>query len=343
MLIERVKVKHLRKREAGFTLIELLVVIAIIAILVSLLLPAVQQAREAARRTQCKNNLKQLGLALHNYHDIYNVFPLGAYSAIDDDMGHDDDGYGWATMLLPYLEETNLYNQLPITYGDGDSTPANFGIHERYFAANGTILPGSDQPLTAFRCPSSTLPAVTGPFTVPCQDRPGSPCSGLNLTITFQDFQRGHATSDYKASAGAIDRGMFLQLKDDDGGGTRIRDITDGTSNTIAIGEASYIRSDGQWGVWIGPNGSDEPVLFKTEAPSFINGGTTVNDMAHAIDDDCAFSFHTGGAQFLFADGSVHFVSENIDTGFVGDDDETVSGTYERLGVIDDGQVIGEF
>jgi len=337
--------RRLRSREAGFTLIELLVVIAIIAILVSLLLPAVQQAREAARRTQCKNNLKQIGLAMHNYHDVYNVFPLGAYSAIDDDMGYDDDGYGWATMLLPYIEQTNLYNQLPMTWGDGTGYPGNWGVHQRYFDLNGTIVPGSGQPLAAFRCPSSTLPEVTGPFSVPCKDRPGSPCSGLTTAISPPDYATGHATSDYKASAGAGNRGMFNKARDARGGaakGTKIRDVTDGTSNTIAIGEASYIRNTAQWGVWIGPNNADEPVLFKTEAPSFINAGTTINDMAHAVDDDCAFSFHTGGAQFLFADGSVHFVSENIDTGF-NDGNTTFDGTYERLGVINDGGVVGEF
>lgn len=338
--------KRVRSREAGFTLIELLVVIAIIAILVSLLLPAVQQAREAARRTQCKNNLKQIGLAMHNYHDVYTVFPLGAYSAIDDDMGYDDDGYGWATMLLPYIEQGNLYAQMPTTFGDGMAYPGNWGVIQRYFDANGVIIPGSGQPLAAFRCPSSTLPAVTGAFAVPCQDRPGSPCSGLTTSISPPDYATGQGTSDYKASAGAGDRGMFSKARDAAGGsggkGTKIRDVTDGTSNTIAIGEAAYITNTAQWGVWIGANNADEPVMFKTESPSFINAGTTINDMAHAVDDDCAFSFHTGGAQFLFADGSVHFVSENIDTGF-NDGNTTFNGTYERLGVINDGQVVGEF
>ena len=337
--------RRVRSREAGFTLIELLVVIAIIAILVSLLLPAVQQAREAARRTQCKNNLKQIGLALHNYHDVYNVFPLGAYTAIDDDMGFDDDGYGWATMLLPYIEQENLYAQLPITWGDGDAFPGNWGIHQRYFDVNGTILPGRGQPLAAFRCPSSTLPDVTRAFEIPCQDRPGSACSEVTTSVNPDDFATGHATSDYKASNGADDRGMFGKARvavNVAAAGTRVRDITDGTSNTIAVGEASYIRRAAQWGVWIGANNADEPVLFKTEAPSFINAGTTVSDMAHAVDDDCAFSFHTGGAQFLFADGSVHFVSENIDTGF-DDGNSSINGTYERLGVINDGEVVGEF
>ena len=101
----------------GFTLIELLVVIAIIAILIALLLPAVQQAREAARRTQCKNNMKQLGLALHNYHDVYNAFPSG-WIAVDNGVqsAHDGlNGAGWGTMILPYLEQSALYNQFNAT------------------------------------------------------------------------------------------------------------------------------------------------------------------------------------------------------------------------------------
>lgn len=336
------------RRTSGFTLIELLVVIAIIAILIALLLPAVQQAREAARRTQCKNNLKQLGLALHNYHDVYLVFPLGAYTAVDDDAGYDDDGYGWATMLLPYIEQGNLYQSMPMTWGDGqldNGQPGNWGIHQRYFDANGTIIPGSEQNLAAFRCPSSTLPAVTGSFGVPCKDRPGSPCSGLTLNVSAPDYATGHATSDYKASAGINDRGMFSKARDaaragGGGKGTRMRDVTDGTSNTIAVGETSYIRNTAQWGVWIGANNADEPVLFKTEFPSSINCGTTPADMAHAVDDDCAFSFHTGGAQFLFADGSVHFLSENIDTGFT---QAGINGVYENLGARNDGNPLGEF
>lgn len=335
--------KTLTRRSSGFTLIELLVVIAIIAILIALLLPAVQQAREAARRTQCKNNLKQIGLALHNYHDVYSIFPLGAYTAVDDDMGYDDDGYGWATMLLPYIEEQNLYESLPMTWGDGNGPqPGNWGITQRYFDANGTIIPGTERVLNGFRCPSSTLPPVTGAYTVPCKDRPGSPCSGLTTSISPPDYATGLATSDYKASAGADDRGVFAKARDASAAkkGTRIRDITDGTSNTIAIGEASYIRNTAQWGVWSLANNADEPVLFKTEAPSIINCGTTPNDMAHAVDDDCAFSFHTGGAQFLFADGSVHFVSENIDSGFP---DDPINGTYERLGVMNDGDPVGEW
>ena len=153
--------KVLNRRAHGFTLIELLVVIAIIAILIALLLPAVQQAREAARRTQCKNNLKQVGLALHNYHDVHKMFPMGAFSAIDDDNGCDDDGYGWGVMLLPYIDQAPLYQKLPMTAtaANGftsvdDPRGANWCVFKNYFESNGTIIPGGDTILPAFRCPS---------------------------------------------------------------------------------------------------------------------------------------------------------------------------------------------
>ena len=100
------------RKRIGFTLIELLVVIAIIAILVALLLPAVQQAREAARRTQCKNNLKQIGLAMHNYESTYGRLPCAMYSDVDDSAGCDDDGFGFLYMLLPYIDQAPLFNQM---------------------------------------------------------------------------------------------------------------------------------------------------------------------------------------------------------------------------------------
>src|SRR5579863_1826177 len=133
-------------RKKGFTLIELLVVIAIIAILVSLLLPAVQQAREAARRTQCKNNLKQIGLALHNYHDALLVFPPGYVdkngdpnSTPDNDLG---PGWGWASFILPYLDQGNLYSQINFNLGVGLGANAQPSL---------VTLP-------VMQCPSDTLP-----------------------------------------------------------------------------------------------------------------------------------------------------------------------------------------
>lgn len=334
------------RRLLGFTLIELLVVIAIIAILIALLLPAVQQAREAARRTQCKNNLKQLGLALHNYHDVFLRFPLGVFSAIDDEFT-DDDGYGWSLMLLPFIEQQNLYDAFPVTatLADGftpihPAIPLNWQPIESYYQANGTHIPGGETILSVYRCPSSTLPP-----TIPQQYRNANYTSAPRFASVI-----GYATMDYKACAGFLNVGMFNKAADARTaaapGGTRIRDITDGTSNTIALGESSTGgRSGLKLPMWVGENPDDEQLLFKTEFPSIINCGTHPSQPEFAIDDDCAVSFHTGGAQFTMADGSVRFISENIDTGYdpIADDDSIVSGTWEALGAMNDGFVLGEF
>ncbi len=311
-------------KRTAFTLVELLVVIAIIGVLVALLLPAVQAAREAARRISCGNNLKQMGLALHNYHDTHNGFPLGAMSDVDDDAGFDDDGYGWAVALLPYIEQQNLYDQLDDSIAIG--TP---GCIQTYFDDNGTIIPGGATVLDAYRCPSSTLEANL-PASNPV---PGGPS-------TNSDYKVGYATSDYKSCSGGLgDDGVMMKARDAANSGSlnvRFASITDGTSNVIVIGESSYAGVTGEdWPVWIGATNEDEPVLFKTSAPSVINGGMrggSVANSAMAIDDDCAVSQHPGGAQFVFADGSVHFLPETINF-----------TTYNRLGARNDGLVTGDF
>ncbi len=346
-LVEENLMQKLQKKRQAFTLIELLVVIAIIAILIALLLPAVQQAREAARRSQCKNNLKQMGLAMHNYHDVFGMFPLGT--------GWDDHDYGWGTRMLPYLDQAPLYNLIDFTVDDcgkllcsNDKWPiSNAGVPRPNI--EGTIL-------AAFICPSSTLPnRSTG--------------QGANV-----DTSVGSGKSDYKACAGNDDwtDGIFNKPSDavSSSGGpsgvtasTRIRDVLDGTSNTIAIGESSYYNAidvdptlEMPWGpatggqndrdfpIWAGAGGQDEQVFAKTDRRSPLNS---------RADDDGFFSFHVGGGHFLFADGSVHFLSENIDSRFgCSSNDSTCPspvparsqwGTYQRLGSRNDGQTVGEF
>ena len=205
----------------GFTLIELLVVIAIIAILIALLLPAVQQAREAARRSQCKNNLKQLGLALHNYHDIHRVFPSGVVdsnpaTSSPGDAANNSNGLAWGTMILPMIDQAPLFNQIGTQTGgftrswqdaNGDGTLGDA------IAAAKTILP-------AFICPSD-------------------PMGGLNTdkgsfgkSNYLGNAGRGAVQTTSTGAAAGAKNGMFFENSK-----RRFRDITDGTSNTFFITE----------------------------------------------------------------------------------------------------------
>ena len=215
------------RRAGGFTLIELLVVIAIIAILVSLLLPAVQQAREAARKAQCQNNLKQMGLAMHNYESTYKTLPRGMWSAADDDASADDDGYGWQVSLLPYLDQQPLYDALTSTNVGGVRTFGNPGAIACYHSdtgdpdcgdlglggiQTGEVMPAGSAVLSVFRCPSSLLPErIPATWSPPCQVTPGGndpDCTRsydmLNDDGKLFAFGEGtsYATSDYKACVG---------------------------------------------------------------------------------------------------------------------------------------------
>ncbi|MCA9027793.1 MAG: DUF1559 domain-containing protein [Planctomycetaceae bacterium] len=298
------------RNSRGFTLIELLVVIAIIAILIALLLPAVQQAREAARRTQCKNNLKQMGLALHNYHDIALTFPPGALFG--------DDDYGWGTFILPYLDQGNIYNLLDFN-NFPDDTHGGSGVQIAI-----PLQPGAtDQVLSVYICPSNSMSLTHSPI------RAGA----STADVPSQDYG-GHARSDYKGSlgtGGGAVTGMFGKIKDTLYP-TRLRSVLDGTSNTIAVGEAytELMREiDGpshpnaaDFSVWVGTNNQHQNVVAEAALVHTINGPR----------DDSFASQHTGGAHMLFADGSVHFISENIDM-----------VTFGNLADKADGNVTGEY
>jgi len=324
------------KRRPGFTLIELLVVIAIIAILIALLLPAVQQAREAARRTQCKNNLKQIGLALHNYEGTYGILPHALWGG-GPGQPNQDNGFGWMVSILPFVEQSALFQLINPQAQPGIFIPAILAQHY----PGQTMIPGGRTIVPGYLCPSSAMPQILpATFAIP-----GSPGGGAVPARTASAV--GYATSSYKAAGGSNSGDFGMMHKNGEGGGVRFRDVTDGLSNTIMVGESTYCSSNvsaasratvpptefRDWPIWIGSGGqSDESVRINGRFNSPINARTSFNRMALAVNDDNAFSYHVGGAQFCLGDGSVRFISENVDT-----------RTYDWLHDKRDGQVLGEF
>lgn len=337
-----------KKLRRGFTLIELLVVIAIIAILIALLLPAVQQAREAARRTQCKNNLKQLGLAFHNYHDVYTAFPpmyvdlRGAAPAPVDNEGH----WAWSVFLLPYIDQAPLFNQLnpgPV------SASAAINAHQDIMQAS----------YPAFRCPSSTGPQFHDPGVDPGyaisndESSSGGANTGLALTnyivaANIANLRQRKATNPKVGTSGNI--GMFWRDSN-----SKIRDITDGTSNTIMAGERAWIRDGVRNSAATlfavrdangnGPSAQDASVAWNQGTVTIagsVRYPINVQLTGTNSDRNNAFSSnHEGGAQFLMGDGAIRFISENVDLSNDGSWD--TNSVLENLIGIADGQVVGEF
>ncbi len=314
------------KKKRGFTLVELLVVIAIIGILIGMLLPAVQQVREAARRTQCMNRVRQTVLALHNFSSAHMHFPAGALTDVDDDAGNDDDGWGWAAQILPFIEQDNLAeNMLP---GIGD----NPGVFKDTFDSTGTFIVGGDTIIQNYRCPSSGL-ADHVPELLSAPD---------GFFSSNPDPEHvGYATSDYKGNSGPANDGVLMKRRDGQNprGVTECTfgNISDGSSNTILICESSYPGEEGDdWPIWAGAPDRDEPTFCKPgdRAAGAINcwTGGGPDQWWTAIDDDCAWSFHPGGATFGFCDGSVHFISQDLN-----------ADTYFNLGSRLDGGIVGDY
>ncbi|WP_437187643.1 DUF1559 domain-containing protein [Planctomicrobium sp. SH668] len=297
----------------GFTLIELLVVIAIIAVLIALLLPAVQQAREAARRSQCKNNLKQLGLAFHNYHDVIQRFPPGGF-VINGQWGH-NRGNAF-TMLLPYIEQAALFNSINFNI----PLDSSVGIDTQTLP-NSTVLI-SQQVIPAFLCPSDDIPPLmTGGIATSGQARA---ISNYGMSIGHQNsfacgtgwdiINQNGATSHGDTLSGEGISGVFSHMA----WAAAFRDVIDGTSNTIMVGEVrprcgSHMQNgwNHQNAYWTSTVGG---LNYKTcpNEPGFVSGSACNGETSWGTAQGFK-SRHTGGVHFAFVDGSVHFLSDNID------------------------------
>jgi len=314
------------RKHPGFTLIELLVVIAIIAILIALLLPAVQQAREAARRTECKNKLKQLGLALHNYHDNMGRFPYSA-SGYYQSPG---TPHTWTEFILPYIDQASLYGQLSFNFSNADpaaTSPSNRSLLEnrRFVLQSCPSNPYGDKFTTMTGGPYSGHNDLSGccNWQTMCYGPSAGPArpwwGQLDCTVAENC---GLENSNLYADQQAMTPGIFA------GSGvvsTRLQDVSDGSSNTFLLlerrGELSYwsgLFSNNWQGIITGMKPNSPNIDLTTDQAYTTNGG--------------ASSHHPGGIHAAFADGSVRFISNNISF-----------ATYNHIGNKADGQVIGEY
>jgi prepilin-type N-terminal cleavage/methylation domain-containing protein/prepilin-type processing-associated H-X9-DG protein len=316
-------------RSRGFTLIELLVVISIIAVLIALLLPAVQAAREAARRAQCVNNLKQLGIAMHNYHDVNGKFPAGLYlHPVYDTSGKAWNNSSWIVLMLPQMEQQALWNAVNFSKMWGTNLGAGWTWKPQYLGTenmtvrvtvlNALICPSdpspdvdatnSDEIATALAagtsyvgnvgdnclaCAESAVPQVLAGQTILCTSDLGYRCRypqiGHNRLSTAQQ--------DNGPTAGS---GIFWAW----GSNAGLNMVTDGSSNTMAIGE--QVRAVTNWNAWVHANASvgstGIPLNYKLKVPN-------VGDWTHQY---TFRSMHPGGANFTFTDGSVKFIKTSI-------------------------------
>lgn len=342
------------RQRRGFTLIELLVVIAIIAILIALLLPAVQQAREAARRTQCKNNLKQIGLGFHNYHDVYNRFapPACVHGQFSGALEFSNLTAGsWATSILPFLDQAPLYNQYDLN-------------RSAWNVVNQVPL---STLLTAYICPSTPSGDRKIDYTIPAGTPFGGAPTASNLTLTDAgpidyitvngvrgDFSNKAEAEGWVHGARTAWATWSISIVPDvganDGTNGRIRDITDGTSNTIMICELAArnklyrvgrvvsstdpeaavhaLVAGGAWGDPLNGENWIEGRLY--DGTDSGNGGPCAVNCSNAKGN--MYSFHEGGVQVLLCDGSVRFISENLG-----------ATVLASLITCQGGEVVGEF
>jgi prepilin-type N-terminal cleavage/methylation domain-containing protein/prepilin-type processing-associated H-X9-DG protein len=297
--------RHPRAARRAFTLIELLVVLAIIAVLIGLLLPAVQKVRGAAARLQCSSNLHQIGLALHSFHDRMDGFPPGYYDVAPWPLADQGQGWGWAALLLADLEQDNLQKAIPFTLNVGSDAPP--------------VATARSTSLKVFSCPADQR---IDTFLV--TDGAGRSC--VMARGSYVACNGNDAVDDATTPPHA---GAFVRSRR----GFHTTDIKDGLSNTFFVGERCTTTSSAGWaGV---PTGARVP---SARAPGTFSGGAALvfgrcgpllpNDPA-ATDADAMSSAHPGGVQFLFGDGAVRFI-----TGSIG------RPVYDALATRDGGEVI---
>lgn len=305
-------------KRRGFTLVELLVVIAIIGILVGLLLPAVQAAREAARRMQCSNNLKQMSLAMHTYHDTHRSFPYGSYNLRE---AWPANGSNWRALILPFIEQGNVYNQLSFTASSHFMAGGAAGANR--LAGNLVLV---KLVISTYRCPSTDI----DPFDIaPVSNNDGSAMNASYVAI--QGAARPVPGSDPNLGTRdcghgwSCDNGVFFA-----NGTTNMGSIKDGTSNTIILADqsttvANVNRTSNYYGAWFGsrhprrlndPAGCGDSWQTGTTCIRFAPNSQIVQTGATERmyrNNTIVNSNHTGGIEVGMGDGSVQFIANSID------------------------------
>ena len=327
-------------RRPAFTLIELLVVIAIIAVLIALLLPAVQQAREAARRSQCQNNLKQLGLALHNYHEVSNAFPIGASGPWFSSM---------FVSLLPYLDQANVYNQLSFNTSTAMLFDSNSMTGIRL--SNYNVIRGFAP--AVYQCPSSTLPRMNTNAGAGLPSDLGTVSyigiAGACTNATTSTDPTGGGRCDKASQGWLCSNGAFVPNMS-----IRAAQFSDGLSSTILIGESSDwamnagaqvdVRTSSRRGAWVGSREAGFPgngawttgalngIFYNLATIRYTVGYKTYATGAggnyYAGGNNAVQSAHVGGAYVLRGDGGISFLSASMDW-----------TTFRNISIRDDGQV----